>query len=495
MPDRRRARPARWLVAGIIAGLLTIAAWALSAAPASSPDDNFHLPSIWCSHGIESPQCEAVPGEPEDRSLPVQATVEITCYATQPLESAACQDEVIAQTGKRSLVGFGNWQREYPPVYYWVNGWLVTGHTVASMVAMRGFTGAAVLGLVTLLALLVPRRMRPVAVVPLLVLSVPLGLSLFASTNPSAWGIAGPGAVWLALHAAFATEGRRQTGLCGVAMLAALMGAGARADACLFTAMAVAIAFLLNWDRLRSRLLPTGAGLFCVALAAFLFLGANQSGALSAGLASQQVIGDGSSMSTLELTVANLGQLPTLWTGFLGTTPIGWIDTAFPGIVPFLSVAVVTVLLALTWRRASRRHTLAIALAGLAMFVYPMVILVRSNLTVGQGVQPRYLLPIAVIFLGLVLLTSDGRLSRLQAGLLAGGLSIAQTVALHVQLRRYVTGLDVSGWNLDKDREWWWPDLPFGPTLVWVVGSVAFAVLAFAVLRVCAEDRVPEVTG
>lgn len=488
-------RPARWLVAGVAAALLTIGAWALAAAPASSPDDNFHMPSIWCSHGAGSPDCRTVKGNPEARSVPAQASVEITCYVAKPSWSAACQEQVMRQTGKRAIVGYGNWQHEYPPVYYWLNGWLVTSHVGVSILMMRVFTGAAVVGLVALLSVLVPRRMRPAAVVPMLALSVPLGLSLFASTNPSAWGITGPGILWLALHAAFATQGRRQLALCGVGVLAAVMGAGARADACLFTAMAVVLAFILNWDRLRSRLLPTATGVVCVALAGGFFLGAGQSGALSAGLASEQVIGGSSSLGVVELTVSNLGQLPTLWTGFLGTYPIGWIDTPLPALVGFLSVTVVTALLALTWRRSARRHQLAIALTALALFVYPLAILARSHFAVGQGIQPRYLLPIAVILVGLVLLTSGGRLSRLQAMLLAGGLSIAQTVALHVQLRRYVTGLDVSSWNLDKDREWWWGDLPVGPTLVWVVGSVAFAVLAVVVLRVCAEDRVPEVTG
>jgi hypothetical protein len=56
-------------------------------------------------------------------------------------------------------------------------------------------------------------------------------------------------------------------------------------------------------------------------------------------------------------------------------------------------------------------------------------------------------------------------------------------MALHTNIRRYVTGLDVNGVNLDASPEWWW-DVPFTPMAVWFVGSVAFGlVLVAAVAR------------
>ena len=55
-------------------------------------------------------------------------------------------------------------------------------------------------------------------------------------------------------------------------------------------------------------------------------------------------------------------------------------------------------------------------------------------------------------------------------------------VALEANIRRYVTGIDAPGLNLDAGREWWW-NLPFGPNLVWMVGSVAFAGVVFLAIR------------
>jgi len=67
-------------------------------------------------------------------------------------------------------------------------------------------------------------------------------------------------------------------------------------------------------------------------------------------------------------------------------------------------------------------------------------------------------------------------LSKAQAFGVVGALSVANSLALHYNLRRYVTGAEVNGLNLDANREWWW-DVPVGPQAVWIMGSLAFAAL------------------
>jgi hypothetical protein len=44
-----------------------------------------------------------------------------------------------------------------------------------------------------------------------------------------------------------------------------------------------------------------------------------------------------------------------------------------------------------------------------------------------------------------------------------------------VNIRRYVTGDDRQGLDLNAGAEWWWQGFPVGPVWVWVVGSLAFA--------------------
>jgi hypothetical protein len=67
---------------------------------------------------------------------------------------------------------------------------------------------------------------------------------------------------------------------------------------------------------------------------------------------------------------------------------------------------------------------------------------------------------------------------------IAVGLSLANSIALHTNIRRYVTGMDVGGLDLDFAREWWWWFMPqfFTPNLLWIGGSLAFAGVTWIVI-------------
>ena len=58
---------------------------------------------------------------------------------------------------------------------------------------------------------------------------------------------------------------------------------------------------------------------------------------------------------------------------------------------------------------------------------------------------------------------------------------------------RYITGFDVEQLSLESRAEWWWDGLPGGPTVLLLVGTVAFAatvaVLGAAWLRAGTLNR------
>ena len=68
-------------------------------------------------------------------------------------------------------------------------------------------------------------------------------------------------------------------------------------------------------------------------------------------------------------------------------------------------------------------------------------------------------------------------------GKVVAALAAAQSVALHVNMRRYVTGTDSQGWNLNSGLEWWWEGSILSPMLVWAIGSLAFAALLVVLVR------------
>jgi hypothetical protein len=470
-----------------VAGFLTLMCWSLASAPASAPDDLYHLASIWCAHGVDADDCKPVEGESDARAVPPYASVAATCFEANSADSAVCQDALLDHHEPDFQTSNGNWNHGYPPVYYWVMGWLVTDHFQLSILMMRLLGALVVVSLVTWLAAAVPREMRPAAVVPLAVMTVPLGLFVLGSTNPSGWAVASAAVVWLAIHAAFRTRGRQQAQLCVIAFLGALIGAGSRADACAFTAMAVVFASLMNLSRIRSHPLVSGVATLCIVMAGAFFLGAGQAGAVLTGLNAEQIVDAQSGLSWFQVLLINVANLPTLWLGVLGSGSFGTtgvFETAFPTMVGFMTVAAVTVLLYAAWRRPERRMMAPLVLAVGALVIYPLYILQRTHLLVGQGVQPRYLLPLMMIVVGLVILNAGptARLSPTTSHGVAATLAVSHCVALHVQMRRYISGQDVSYINLEKHREWWW-DLPVPPMVVWSLGSIAFTVTIFLAMR------------
>src|SRR5690606_29258474 len=105
-----------------------------------------------------------------------------------------------------------------------------------------------------------------------LISTVPLGVFLLASNNPSAWAVTGVGSAWIALLGYFETTGRRRVALGVVFAAAVLLAAGSRGDGALYVGFAIAVVLVLTVARTRrfvlSAILPVVMGL--VALAFFL---------------------------------------------------------------------------------------------------------------------------------------------------------------------------------------------------------------------------------
>ncbi len=66
--------------------------------------------------------------------------------------------------------------------------------------------------------------------------------------------------------------------------------------------------------------------------------------------------------------------------------------------------------------------------------------------------------------------------------LIVFALSVSNFVSLQTNIRRYVTGIDEAGLNLDSGREWWW-DTPISPNAVWLLGSLFFTAMLILLIR------------
>jgi hypothetical protein len=196
-------------------------------------------------------------------------------------------------------------------------------------------------------------------------------------------------------------------------------------------------------------------------------------------------LGSSSPKGGLTLLAHNLFDSPVLVLGNQGLNDLGWLDTPMPPIV-YVPVLVVCAFLVMAgFGRLSWMKTL-VTVAGMFMVLaIPMYLLQVSHLSVGEGVQPRYILPLLPV-VSLVLLTGYRpeqavRLSRPAAWIAWALVSIANSMALMVNIQRYTTGVD--GHLFPGQDVEWWSTNRVGPLPTWILGSLGFAIAAWMIVR------------
>lgn len=472
------------LLAPVLA-FIALGSWALASPVGAAPDDDFHLISIWCDTGDPS-HCQET-GDPQTRIVP-QALLSVACYAFDPQKSAGCQEAVFSgPETPNTVTKRGNFQGNYPPVYYAVMSPLVGTSVEASALAMRLFNVALFVVLTTTVFALLPVVRRPNLLWGWLITTVPLGLFLIASNNPSGWACVGVGTAWLSLLGYYESEGRRRWGLAATFALSVLMAAGSRGDSAAYVVVAIGAVMVVKFARRRSYLLASILPILAVVAALLLYLHASQVDIASSGFhgKSESAPRSDENLSPFALFANNLLEAPFLWVGVFGAWNLGWLDTGLPAIVlwaggaSFIGAGFVGL--------ASMNARKAIVTGGVALLLIaiPTYVLTVSGDQVGSNLQPRYLLPLIILFGGLLMMEANGkhiRLTRVQLLAIGLALTVSNMVALEANIRRYVTGIDKQGLDLDAGREWWW-QVPFGANAVWIMGTVAFAGLVYILLR------------
>lgn len=461
---------------GLAAFLLSLVSWSFASPVGATPDEEFHLMSIWCAAGDRTEMCEATANSAERRVA--DGLVTASCFARNRDLTARCQN---FDADTFSVTSRGNFSSNYPPIYYGLMSIFVTENVPASVITMRLFNAVLMTGLLAITLWLLPFKRRFPTVLAFTITSVPLGQFLIASINPSGWAIMLVPISWLALHGSLEETHRwKRNTLAGIYLLSVVLAAGARGDAALYVGLATVMAIAMTVQRNRdyfSRNLPVFSALALGVLGGvFLFFSSAQADILGKGLPG--TIGPAaeaarsSTSGALMLLAYNIQNIPSLWAGAFGTWPLGWFDTPMTALVRFAALFAVTatVVVAMAFVRGRFLLGLAINLAGL-IFV-PLVILQISAAQVGQQVQPRYIFPLITLLL-VTVLNSDIHWDRrtripIMVGLI--GLAVANASALFINMGRYINGL---GSMLSLTPEsWWWGN--WSPWLVFLLGCVSF---------------------
>lgn len=488
------ARRLTLAVAAPVLAFLTLAAWSISSPVGSSPDEDFHLSSTWCGLGERPGLCENVDGDSAARSVP-KALTNAACFAQKSNETAACwsdpNDSTMTNTLRVNSTGL------YPPVFYATMALFASSDIQTSVLIMRLLNSAFAVSLITLVFFALPRWMRPALIISVAATVVPLGLFILASINPSSWAILSGATVWICLYGATQTDGRRRFLLSALAIFAAFIGAGARADSAMYSLFSVALAAILGLRLRRDQTIPIASAIVVCAISLVFYLSAWQGASVFTGMV------DGNPPLTRAQHAQNLLNIPSLWSGALGGWGLGWLDTPLPPFVSFLSLAVFSGAIFLGLKSAGPRRLIATSLAFLAMWVVPFVLLARSNVLVGEAVQPRYILPLLTIAVGVASVQRGVEFlwSGAPAAFASVFLAVAASIALHTNIQRYTTGIDQLHLDPGSNAVWWWTNAP-SPLATWIFGSVAFtgmfAALWFVLRRETGSrrnDKVPRAEG
>lgn len=477
-----RGATAHWRMLLPVAFFLTLVAWALTSPVGSSPDDDYHLSSIWCAGGERQGVCQEDPSNPVAYLVPESVGFAHECFAFDASVTAACtvnlSDTLVSTERVNNSAGL------YPTLFYRTMNTLVGPDEQRSVLMMRLVNAAIAAGLLALALRILTPPVRSAVVVVLLVVYMPLGLFIVPSTNPSSWTLTGLTFLW-AFGLAFARRttwrSRRTWVLLALSILCAALAIGSRVDASAYVVLVVVVALLLTGARrlrkswLAAVILILIAG---VGLSQLLTFGAPGSG-VSGGM--------GGAEPGIGLFLMNVAYLPVYLAGAVGAMALGWNDTVVP---PLVFVFGLLALGGLTYRGVSeltRRSLLATIFSfGVLIFV-PLIFLQREGLAVGEVVQARYLLPLMVVlFATLSLAVPFGKasdralpMSRPFAWVMGVGMAASGGLSLWVNAHRYASGSERGIFDIDLELEW--TGLVSLP-LPLIVGVGVLATLAYVAL-------------
>ena len=483
------------MVAVIAASL----AWVVSSPVGSSPDEDFHVGSMWCPPPVDETGCQISTKDGEKAVMVPQSLAKeyVTCYAFDHDNSAQCalnaSDEELAPTLRWDD---GN----YPWGYYQFAHLFVQHSTNRAVLALRAFNALLAIGLLGAIIALADSGLRRAISVALTVAWLPMGFYFIAGMNPSSWAMTGTFAFAAALLASTRSEGRRRVGLVACALAGAVLACTSRGDSAFFLfVITVALAFAVPLSR---RIVPE-ACLACVASAVGIWVMSRTNVAASHLASGSNVSGE----SWWHIMYLNVSALPDYLRGFVGYLfGPGWNDVSYQGTVSSGASLVVVALLAWSLRSLSWRRVLSALVVAGAITGVPVVIGMRGHFSNVEVYQPRYMLPLFAVFLLMLLAPSPARdeggrslgsrpfrvpqgvAGRVGTGLVAAVWALTNARALYLVIERYAFGhtahgmpIDLSTRNLSDGNEWWWPNAPVGPMTVWVVGALAgFVAIALA---------------
>lgn len=438
--------------AGSVLYLLTLwvvlLGWALASPVGSSPDDDYHLSSIWCAGGV-SASCSDVGMNASSLAVPAAVVSAQDCFRFDASVPATCADSLVTSAASggegASLLPTDRVNQRagfYPGGFYSFLHLFVGPDIERSVQVMRVVNATLAVASLAWILALAGGSVRRAVMVGTAVVWVPLGLSIIPSTNPSSWAFTGLlllTAMALTLTRIESVRSARWWWAALGVVVGAFMAISARVDASAYIAIVVAVAFVsTGWRTLRDRWVSTSLLSLVALWGVIAYLVAPSPGGAAAGAPM------GAAERGIGLLLTNLTYVGVYVQGVVGGWPLSWNDVVLPPSVPIIGTLVLGAVIALGMRTMSARKAWALALAAAALILVPLVFLQLEGLGVGDVVQPRYIAPLLLLVVMIALLDADV-FPRGVRWAMTIGLAVNASMAWWVFTHRFAYGSTV-GW-------------------------------------------------
>ena len=478
-------------------GLVSLGAWAFASPVGSSPDDAYHLGSMYCQSG-ENKYCQ-LPDDIEEWKGPdgkygwqrpamiPSGIVDSQCIQNDwqlGITSGSCQPD-MSKTDKLKLGGIDN--GNYPPGYYWFMNHFISGNLTLFNIIVRAINSILFMSLLVSALLITNSKLSRALTLTIALSIVPVGFFMLASVNPSSWAIIGLTFFWVfQLEASSDNPKLNRLWSISFAFICLLIASLSRNDAALYVFVSC-IAILIVYSsqgffKSPSRYIPL---VISTVSSGVLFASYRQINSITGG--KLEFVESG-----LTLLIQNTLELPMYLAGNFGypgpeewPLGLGSMSLDLPAIVPVTGLLCIGgVTIPRLFPLHKWRYSLSQILIFSAMVAVPLLIL-QARGTVGiRALQPRYLLPIIIVLIGFVILGSSKRMSLRSLLVISTLISITNAISLNYTIRRYISGQETTDFNLNNNVEWWWEGLGIGPAKMWVIGSIAATIFIFSLAAI-----------
>lgn len=452
-----------------------LTSWAFSNPVGSSPDEGLHLVGIWCNQSDENIFCLKSNGNYLTSN---KLSGLDSCYIYDADQTADC---ILNKQNKYNLSpGYVN------NLYYKTQSFFTSNNLEKSVLMMRALNISIFVILIFVSILVLNLKILSGVLFTSLTLTIPLGMYLISSVNTSSWIL-----IMSIFFIPFALNIFERNSILKKIISSITLpflvwiAISARIDGVLFIIIFSLIILLYFFKKamllFRSKLknsfksLNIFIVLFLSLIYTYLLYEVSKNIIERSGLALYS--------STNKVTFwETIFRFTSIITGALGGWGLGSLEVTMPDVVRFVSL---TIFIALIFYSFGTKNIVnIISISTLLYFLIFIIIsfLYISQLSVGQWLQPRYILPL-ILSIGVLSVINFQHNSEIFFRLSLVLSFFAFFLSLHSVIKRYTIGLNNNRFLLPSDPNWWWKFTFPSPMSLLLLASIFYVIACVAFIK------------